>query len=91
MEDEKIITLAKPIKVGDMEYQSLTLREPTAGELERATREGRSGLTTTIDLIAMVAGVPRTVAEKLPSRKLTEASKFIAGFTDDGPETGETP
>lgn len=91
MEDEKIIVLTKPIKVGDLECNSLTLREPTAGELERATKGGKSGLTMTIDLIAMIAGVPRAVAEKIPSRKLTEASKFIEGFTDDGSETTSTP
>jgi hypothetical protein len=89
MEDEKIITLKKPIKVGDMEFSSLTLREPTAGELERATKHDRP-ISVSIDLIAMVAGVPRAVAERLPSRKLKEASEFIGGFSEDSQETGET-
>jgi hypothetical protein len=89
MEDEKIITLDKLIKVGDLEYTSLTLREPTAGELERATLKDRA-ISVTLDLIAMVAGVPRGVVEKLPSRKLKEASEYVSGFTDDGPKTGET-
>jgi len=89
MEDTKIITLNKPIVIGEDTYSLLTLREPEAGELERATKGDRAGLTVTIDLIAMVAGVPRKVAEKLPSRKLSEAAKFIEGFTEDGPQTGE--
>ncbi|CAB3779404.1 hypothetical protein LMG28688_00831 [Paraburkholderia caffeinitolerans] len=91
MEDEKIIVLKKPITIGDLEYPTLTLREPTAGELERATKGGKTGLTMMIDLIAMIAGVPRVVIEKLPSRQLTEANKFIEGFTDDGSEATSTP
>ncbi|SIT50438.1 conserved hypothetical protein [Paraburkholderia piptadeniae] len=89
MEDQKIITLDNPIKVGDIEVTSLTLREPTAGELERATLKDRP-ISVTLDLLAMVAGVPRSIVEKLPSRKLKEASQFISGFTEDGPSTGET-
>jgi hypothetical protein len=89
MEDTKVITLDKPIVVGETSYESLTLREPEAGELERATKGDRAGLTVTIDLISMIAGVPRKVAEKLPSRKLSEAAQFIEGFTVTGPQTGE--
>lgn len=89
MEDEKILTLRKAVRLGDDTYATLTLREPTAGELERATRDGRSGLTVTIDLISMVAAVPRQVIEKITGRDLREAADYIGGFTEDGPTTGE--
>ena len=46
-------------------------------------------MKTVIDLLAMVAGVPRQVIEKLPQRKFREASEYVSGFTEDGPTTGE--
>ena len=88
MEDQKTIVFKNPIVVDAGTFEQITLREPTAGELERATKGNREGVTVTIDLIAMVAGVPRLVAEKLPARKFSEAARFIEGFTEDGPPTG---
>ncbi|AUT47014.1 phage tail assembly protein [Achromobacter sp. AONIH1] len=89
MEDQKLIPLDPPIMIGDMEYFSIALREPTAGELERATKGNPPAMKTVIDLLAMVAGVPRQVIEKLPQRKFREASEYVSGFTEDGPTTGE--
>ncbi len=89
MDDQKVIRLRKPVKLGDEEFSSLTLREPTAGELERATTAER-GITVTINLIAMVAGVPRQVVERISGRELKEAAAFLEGFTEDGPTTGAT-
>ncbi|KVZ18639.1 hypothetical protein WT88_29610 [Burkholderia stagnalis] len=89
MEDQKILTLRKPVKIGDETFTTLTLREPTAGELERATVAER-GLTVTINLISMVAGVPRQVVERITGRDLREAASFLEGFTEDGPTTGAT-
>jgi hypothetical protein len=89
MEDQKVINLRKAVKLGDDTYTSITLREPTAGELERATRDGRAGLTVAIDLIAMVAAVPRKVIEGITGRDLREASDYIEGFTEDGPTAGQ--
>lgn len=90
MEDEQIITLDKPVKIGDMEYHSLTLREPTAGEIERATAKDERGISVTINLISMVAAVPRKVVENLPQRKFQKAAEIIESFTDTSETTGKT-
>ena len=91
--DEKIITLRKPVVLGKGEdaltYSTLTLREPTAGELEKATLLP-TNVGVSITLISLVAGIPRSAAEKLCQRDLREASDYLGGFTEDGPETGPT-
>lgn len=92
--EEKILTLRKPVVLGKGEdaltYDKLTLREPTAGELEKATGNATSNVSISITLIHLVAGVPRGVVEKIGQRDLKEASDYLGGFTEDGPETGQT-
>lgn len=88
MELEKTVTLRKPVKLGDMTYDKLDLREPTAGELEKASG-ATSDLGVVINLISIVAKVPRRVAEGLSQRDLQEASNFFVQF-GDFPATGET-
>lgn len=92
--EELEITLRKPVVLGKGEsaltYEKLTLREPTAGELEKATTTATSDIGMSITLISLVAGVPRGVAEKIGQRELKEANEYLAGFTEDGPEPGPT-
>lgn len=79
--DEVIITLRKPVKLGEQTYDKLDLREPTAGELEKASGgSATSNLGVVINLISIVAKVPRRVAEGLSQRDLQEASSFFAKF-----------
>lgn len=87
MDDEQeIITLHKPVKVGDIPYDTLTLREPTAGQLEKASKADTQ-IGVAISLIALVAKVPRTVIERLCQRDLKTVSDFLGRFSDDAPET----
>ena len=76
MEDTKTIVFRTPIKFGSMEYPQIELREPTAGELEKATQT-QSSIGTAITLISLVAKIPRKVAELIPSRELAEAADFL--------------
>lgn len=89
LQEEKVIVLRKPVVLGDATYAELALREPTAGELEKA-----SGATTqigvVISLIAAICKLPRSAVEKLSQRDLREASDFLGSFSDDFPETGDT-
>jgi hypothetical protein len=39
-QEEKVIVLRKPVVLGEVTYAELSLREPTAGELSKATRGG---------------------------------------------------
>ncbi|EON14820.1 phage tail assembly protein [Pandoraea sp. SD6-2] len=92
--DEKTITLRKPVKLGSGEsevvYDKINLREPTAGELDKATSVGGSNMGIGIMLIHLVSGLPKTAIEKLCQRDFTEANEYLGGFTDDGPTESPT-
>ncbi len=89
MEEEKTITLRKPVKIGDIIYDHLDLREPTAKELADATKAGND-IEVAIALISRIAKVPRTVGEQLCQRDLKEASSFFDRFNMEPPPTPET-
>ncbi|PNG56532.1 MULTISPECIES: phage tail assembly protein [unclassified Variovorax] len=89
MDFEKTINLRKPVKLGDLEYSTLELREPTAGELEKAAN-ATTNMGVVINLISLVAKVPRKVVESLCQRDLKEAGDFLDGFSAGDPPTGET-
>jgi len=93
--DEKTIILRKPVTLGKtaksdgVVYSTLDLREPTGGELEKASKSATE-IGVVLNLISLVAKVPRAVAEGLCQRDLKEASDFLGSFSKDDPETGET-
>lgn len=94
MDDEKKITLRKPIALGSgdgaVTYSELVLREPTAGELEKASRAD-TNIGIMINLVSAIAKVPRSVAEQLSQRDLGEVSAYLGGFTGTGAQaSGET-
>ena len=89
LQDEKTITLRKPVSLGGIEYKTLDLREPTAGELAKATKAG-GNVDVAIMLISLIAKVPRGAIEGLSQRDLQEASDFLGSFTLDGLPTGAT-
>jgi hypothetical protein len=86
-EETKTITLSKVVFIGKgdaaIPYEKLELREPMAGELEKAAREVTS-IGVTITLTSLVAGVPRLAIEKISRRDLMAANNFFEGFIDDG-------
>lgn len=90
--EEKTIKLRKPVKLGSGEtevvYDSLALREPTAGELDRAM-SASNNIGIGITLIHLISGIPRGAVEKLSQRDFTEANEYLGGFTDDGPTAAE--
>lgn len=85
--DEKTMDLRKPVALGHVEYATLYLREPTAGELSKASKAG-GDVDVAIALIAIVAKVPRGAIEKLCQRDFQEAADFLGSFTVLGPPTG---
>jgi hypothetical protein len=93
MEDTKTITLRKPVALGDVTYATLDLREPTAGELEKASA-ATTNMGVVINLISLVAKVPRKVAEGLCQRDLKDAGDFFDRFNasepDSAPESSPT-
>lgn len=87
IEEEKTLVLRKPVKLGHIECTELDLREPTAGELSKASKAG-SDVDVAIALISIVAKVPRGAIEKLCQRDFQEAADFLGSFTVLGPPTG---
>lgn len=82
--DELTIKLRKPIKLADISYESIDLREPTAGELRKALNLGSdNGIGNAMALIHLVAKIPMAVVDQLSQRDLAEADRFLGGFTLD--------
>ncbi|OEZ73172.1 hypothetical protein JAB5_01430 [Janthinobacterium sp. HH103] len=88
VEEEKTLELRKPVKLGEVEYSTLNLREPTAGELSKASKAG-GNVDIAIALISLIAKVPRGAVEKLSQRDFQEAADFLGSFTGGGLATGE--
>src|SRR5260364_207579 len=84
MDETEIIPLHKSVKVGEITYETLTLREPTAGQLEKAS-QATTQIGVAISLIALVAKVPRAVIEHLCQRDLKTISDFLGRFSEDAP------
>ncbi|MCU4119294.1 phage tail assembly protein [Variovorax sp. N23] len=89
MDLEKTITLRKPVTIGDMPFTTISLREPTAGELEQS-QSASTGMGIVINLISIVAKVPRGVAERLCQRDFKEAADFLNSFDEADLTTGST-
>jgi hypothetical protein len=85
--EEKTIKLRKPVTIGSgdasVTYDSLNLREPTAGELDKAMAAS-TNIGIGIMLIHLIAQIPKMAVEKLSQRDFTEANEYLGGFTDDG-------
>lgn len=89
--DEKTVVLRKPIMLGDVTYAEVNLREPTAGELSKATRAGAdNNVDVAISLISQIAGLPMKVVQSFSQRDFQECNDFLGSFTLGGLETGET-
>jgi hypothetical protein len=91
MQDEITIELRKPVSVGKGDaaviYEKLDLREPSAGELEKASRADTS-VGSAITLISLITSIPRGAVEKISKRDLVAANRFLEGFTDAGQSVG---
>lgn len=66
-------------------YTHVELREPTAADLEKAQRAD-TPVGAVINMVSAIGNVPRLVAEKMCSRDITRANKFLSSF-QDGPDT----
>ena len=85
MESTKTITFRKPITVGAGEgentYESVTLREPVAGDYETAEKNaGKYGFL--VALIALISGVPIDAIDQMFGSQLEEAEDYFSTFAD---------
>lgn len=79
----KTITLRKPITVGKGDgqktYETVTLREPTAGEYETAEKAAITyGMS--VALIAVVSGMPIDAADQMFGSQVDEGDDFLGTF-----------
>ena len=88
LEEEKTITLIKPITIGkgdsSITYTEIHLREPDAGEIEKASRADTQ-IGVVINMVHLIAKIPRAAAEKLCQRDISQASEYLSVFSDAGP------
>lgn len=82
------LKLLVPVQLGEVDYTELTLREPTAGELESAV--SANNMTTAIKIIAIVSVVPVAVIRLLAQRDFMAANEYIGRFTGGGQGTTQT-
>ena len=89
--DELVITLRKPVVVGDQVCDTLNLREPTAGEFEKFAKLASTNAAGAIlALISWVSGVAPPIVQKIPVRDMTRASEYLMGFMKSGQLTQTT-
>lgn len=77
--DTKTINLKEAIELDGTTYTSITLREPTAGQIEEARKAAHSD-TVAIRLIALTSGVPEAVVRRMRASNYNEAASFVLGF-----------
>lgn len=87
LQPEKILILDQPIKLGDIAYGELKLREPTAGEMDDLA--AKNGISWSIALVRGVSGLPEQVIRRLPIRVLNEAMEYLLPFTNNVRPTGQ--
>lgn len=77
---EFVLQLPVPIKVGEQSIASLTIREPTVGDMLAAIEKTGTGVT--IKLLALTSGQDEAVIRALPSRQSQKAFKFLGKFLE---------
>lgn len=80
MPNEHVITLKRPVGPKGKEITELRLREPTAGEVLRASRETGRGLA--LSLLTQVTGADTAVIEALPSRTADKAFAHLMQYVE---------
>jgi hypothetical protein len=80
--EKKNLVLLKPVAFEGKTYGALDLREPTAGEMEKAEKlADKYGFT--VVMIAEVAGVPVGAVDLMGQRDTEAAEEFISSFGMD--------
>lgn len=77
--EDLTIELRKPLKIGDMEWSELRLREPTGGEMQQAAK--RAAHEAGIFLLAKVSGLPDRAIKQVTARDFNKATAYLLSFT----------
>ncbi|MEG3348414.1 phage tail assembly protein [Novacetimonas sp. GS1] len=93
-ESETEFVFPAPVTVGNIEYTSLSLREPTSGEAIKANSHLRnsqgpaSQLRYQMALVSLVTGVPSANVHRFPVTIVMKAARAIEVFSMAGRQTG---
>lgn len=77
--DELVLELRRPVTFAGVQYDTLRLLEPTAGQLIEAEKGG-SPLEQLARLVHLVAAVPRKAVDQMGQRDFQRAADFFALF-----------
>jgi len=79
LDEPLVIDLGKPIEgPAGLVVTELTIVEPTAAQI--AQWDKLSGVEADVMAISVVAGVPKSVVDKLPARAFYQAARRIGAF-----------
>jgi hypothetical protein len=85
-QDQLVLTLRKPISLGELQYAEITLTEPTVAQLRKAAKAG-DAIDQLATLIHLNAAVPMTVVDRMVQRDLDAAGDFFGRFSGASPTT----
>jgi len=74
------LQLSKPISIGEQNYESITLTEPTVGQLIEAGK-ATGPLAQIAKLINLNGKVPESVVNKMLQRDFQKAADFFGHFS----------
>lgn len=83
---EVTIELKYPVKNGDEQLTSITLRRPLGRDMRRLPAEPSMGHM--MELAACVSGLPDVVWDRMDAEDVTRAMEVIAGFLPAGRPDG---
>lgn len=78
------------VKEDGTKIEEITLKEPTAGDMEFAEEHGRGrNNTRTIVILSRMTGINDKYIRGMSGSDFNKASEIVASFLVDSPETGE--
>lgn len=84
--EQLVITLRKPVMLGDIAYTELRLREPTVGEMIELGAD--EGWKADAKAIALISGVPEPAVRSIGVRDGKQAAEYLGRFFAAAPSTG---
>lgn len=72
--------LRSPVERGEKKYTDITIREPTAGQLQEAMRGKADEMESTIKMLQKVSGEPTLVIEDIKQRDIAVLGCLLGFF-----------
>lgn len=79
-----VFQLTKPITFGDETIDSLTLREPVAGDLWDFEVGGKIKIGSVLEVASSISGHPPAVIKKITPADAIRLAEVVGGFFEPG-------